>query len=192
MKYINLPTIKTVKFSLLLFLIMFFSENIQAQKFITRNGKVTFEASTPSFEEIKATNKGVSSILDTSTGDFVTLILIKSFKFKLALMEEHFNENYLESNKFPKAIFKGKIQNFDPSKLSKNPTTYEVNGDLTIHGVTKSFKTKVNMISNGGKIILTSNFKIIPQDFKVEIPSIVKNKIAKVIETTLDFELAPK
>lgn len=179
---------KIVIFALLVLL----TNNLLAQKMITRNGKVTFEASTPSFEEIKATNTSVSSILDTATGDFVALILIKSFKFKSALMEEHFNENYLESNQYPKATFKGKILNFDATKLSKNSTTYEVNGDLTIHGVTKSFKTKMNLVATGGKIIVTSNFEVSPQDFKIEIPSLVKNKIAKVIEVTLNFELAPQ
>ena len=82
---------------------------IFSQKMMTRTGEIKFEASMPAFEEIAATNSTVSCIFDETTGDFVALALIKSFKFKAPLMEEHFNENYMESSKFPKATFKGKF-----------------------------------------------------------------------------------
>lgn len=160
-----------------------------AQKMITRSGKITFEATMPSFEEIKGTSNTASCILDKSTGNFVALILVKSFKFKAPLMEEHFNENYMESNLFPKATFKGKILNFDAAKLTSNKSTYDLEGELTVHGVTKKINTKINLVLASGKIIATTNFDIKPQDYKIEIPNLVKDKIAKNVNTTINFTL---
>ena len=87
------------------------------EKFITKSGVINFEASVPSFEEVKAKHQSVSALLK-SNGEFASLALVKGFRFKVALMEEHFNENYAESSKFPKATFKGKIKGFDISKLT--------------------------------------------------------------------------
>ncbi|MBC5837317.1 YceI family protein [Flavobacterium muglaense] len=178
-----------MKKTIIIFALLLIGTTVFSQKMITRNGKITFEASIPSFEEIKATNSTVSCILDEATGDFAALVLIKSFKFKAPLMEEHFNENYMESNLFPKATFKGKILNFDAKKLSTASTTYELEGDLTIHGITKKIKTKINLILTGGKLNTTANFDIKPQDYGIEIPSLVKDKIAKNIDTRINFNL---
>lgn len=160
-----------------------------AQKMMTRTGEVKFEASMPAFEEIAATNKTTSCILDKSTGDFVALTLIKSFKFKAPLMEEHFNENYMESSQFPKATFKGKILNFDATKLSATKTAYDLEGDLTIHGVTKKIKTKINLTLSGTKILAASAISVKPQDYKIEIPNLVKGKIAENVKVSMSFIL---
>ncbi len=160
-----------------------------SQKMMTRTGEVKFEASMPAFEEIAATNKTASCILDKGTGDFVALTLIKSFKFKAPLMEEHFNENYMESSQFPKATFKGKILNFDATKLSATKTTYDLEGDLTIHGVTKKVKTKINLTLSGAKILASSTISVKPQDYKIEIPSLVKGKIADNVKVSMNFIL---
>src|SRR6187549_3993369 len=80
-------------------------------KMITKTGKVTFEASVPAFEEVKAKNETATCVLNPTTGEIASLALMKGFRFKIALMEEHFNENYIESDKYPKATFKGKIEN---------------------------------------------------------------------------------
>jgi polyisoprenoid-binding protein YceI len=164
---------------------------IFSQKMMTRAGEIKFEASVPAFEEIAATSKTTSCILDKATGDFVALTLVKSFKFKAPLMEEHFNENYMESSVFPKATFKGKILNFDAKKLSATKTAYDLEGDLTIHGVTKKIKTKINLTLNGTKISTTSVILVKPQDFKIEIPSLVKEKIAENIKVSVNFILEP-
>lgn len=158
-----------------------------AQKLITRNGEIKFEASMPTFEEISGTNNTASCIFDKSTGDIAVLALIKGFKFKSPLMEEHFNENYMESGKFPKATFKGKVLNFDASKTSGN---YDVEGDLTIHGVTKKIKSKVSFTNANKK--MSCSFSVKPQDYGIEIPSLVKNKIAQNIKIVLDFDLQAK
>lgn len=163
---------------------------IFAQKMMTRTGEIKFEASMPAFEEIAATNNTVSCILDEATGDFVALALVKAFKFKAPLMEEHFNENYMESSKFPKATFKGKIANFDAKKLSSKKTEFDLEGDLTIHGVTKKIKTKLALVLNAGKITATSLILVKPQDYNIEIPSLVKDKIAENVKVSINFILA--
>lgn len=174
---------------LIAFVFLLMTQNTFAQKMLTRIGEVKFEASMPAFEEVAATNKTASCILDKATGDFVALTLIKSFQFKAPLMEEHFNENYMESSKFPKATFKGKIVNFDASKITGTKTTYDLEGDLTIHGVTKKIKTKINLTLNGPKITATSTILVKPQDYKIEIPSLVKNKIADSVKVSMNFIL---
>ena len=162
------------------------------QKLITRKGAIKFEASMPAFEEIAASNNSVSSILDEKSGDFVVLILLKAFKFKAPLMEEHFNENYVESSKFPKATFKGEIINFSATKLSTSKAVYDVEGDLTLHGVTRRIKAKVALLKNAGKVSLSSDFLIKPQDYNIEIPSIVKNKIADNVKVSVNLILEDK
>jgi YceI-like domain len=162
------------------------------QKTMTRNGEIKFEATMPALEEIAATNSTVSCILDKSNGNFVTSALLKAFKFKVPLMEEHFNENYVESDKFPKSTFNGKILNFDAAKLSATKTSYDLEGDLTLHGVTKKIKTKIMLALNAGKITATSNFLIKPQDYKIEIPSVVKGKIAENVKVAVNFILEEK
>lgn len=176
-----------------IFLTLFFGvfQFCFSQKMMTRSGEIKFEASMPAFEEIAATNNTASCILDKATGDFVALALIKSFKFKSPLMEEHFNENYLESTQFPKATFKGKILNFDATKITSK-TTFELEGELTLHGVSKKIKTKIILSMIANKINVVSSFFVKPQDFKIEIPSLVKSKIAEKIEIAVNFNLEPK
>jgi polyisoprenoid-binding protein YceI len=107
-------------------------------------------------------------------------------------MEEHFNENYLESSKFPKATFKGKILNFDASKLSATKTSYELEGELMMHGVTKKIKTKISLAKNAGKINALSVIMVKPQDYEIEIPSLVKGKIAENAKVSINFNLEAK
>jgi hypothetical protein len=163
-----------------------------SQKMITRSGEIKFEASVPAFEEIAATNTTASCIFDKGTGDIAVLALVKAFRFKIPLMEEHFNENYIESDKFPKATFKGKILNYDASKLASGKASFDVEGDLTLHGVTKSIKTKMNFTTSNNQLVATSNFSVKTSDFKIKIPSIVKSKIAEVVKINLKFNLENK
>lgn len=161
-----------------------------SQKVMTRTGEAKFDATVPSsIDEIKGTNNTVSCIFDETTGEFVALVLIKSFKFKSPLMEEHFNENYLESTKFPKSTFKGKVLNFDKSKLTATKTAYDLEGEINIHGITKKIKTKIYLSSNSGKITATSVFDVNLSEYKIEIPSLVKDKIAKEAKLNISFLL---
>ena len=163
-----------------------------AQKMITRTGEVRFEASMPALEEVAATNNTASCIFDKATGEVGALVLMKGFRFKVPLMEEHFNENYVESDKYPKATFKGTVTAFDPAKLSASKVPMEVNGDLTLHGVTKKVKLKLLFAQDGGKLLVAGSFLIHPEDYNIEIPSVVRSKIANDITVKLDFKLDPK
>ena len=163
-----------------------------AQRMLTRSGEIKFDASMPNLVEIAGKSNTVSAILDEATGQFATSAIIKSFRFKSPLMEEHFNENYMESSKFPNSTFKGKIIGFDAKKLSATKTTYDVEGDLTIHGVTKKVKTKIYLSLNGSKIVTSGSFTVHAQDYNIEIPSLVKEKFAEQIKVSFAFELDTK
>lgn len=160
-----------------------------AQKLITKTGSIKFQASTPSNEEVVAENKSVSAVLEQSTGDFAALVLIKGFRFKVALMEEHFNENYMESEKFSKATLKGKIENFNIAEVTNAAKNLTLKGDLTIHGKTKPITViiKISKAANGANAI--GSFEVKPEDFDIEIPSLVRKKIADKIKITYNFLL---
>jgi hypothetical protein len=158
----------------------------QAQKLITKTGHIWFYSKTP-LEEIEAHNRQVVSTLDPATGDMVFMLLIKSFEFKRALMQEHFNENYMESDKYPKASFKGKITNLDKINFKKDGVyNTEVSGDMTVHNVTKPLTAKGTLEVKGGTVIANSKFLTTAHDWDIEIPSVVEDKIAKQIEVTIE------
>lgn len=162
-----------------------------AQKFITKNGYVGFFSHT-ALEDIKADNNQVASVLDISTGDIIFQLLVKSFSFEKTLMQEHFNENYIESEKYPKSTFKGKISNLSAVDFSK-PGKYDVivEGDLNIHDVTNKISVKGIIEVVTGGIIASSKFSIVPEDYKITIPGIVRENIAKNMEVTVAIRYAP-
>lgn len=161
-----------------------------AQKYGTRTGTVTFEASVPSFEEVAAENKSVSAAVKASTGDIAVLALMKGFRFKVALMEEHFNENYAETDKHPKATFKGKIENFDVSKLSSTPKVFTIKGAFTMHGKTKQITDEAMISISGDKLIITGDFNVKPSDFEIEVPKVVRKKIAETVNVSYNLSLS--
>jgi hypothetical protein len=162
-----------------------------AQKYMTKNGFIGFYSKT-SMEEIKADNNQVAGVIDAGTGDMVFQVLIKSFHFERALMEEHFNENYMESEKYPKSTFKGKITNLSSVDFSKNGTyDVTVDGDLTIHNVTNKVSMKGTLEVITGGINASSKFNIVPEDYKIEIPGVVREKINKNLEVTVSMKYTP-
>ncbi|MCF8272712.1 MAG: YceI family protein [Flavobacteriaceae bacterium] len=176
------------------YIIALLSLNIFCQnKFLTKTGTVSFEASVPSFEAVAANNNAATAILNTDNGDLAVLIMVKGFRFKNALMEEHFNENYAESDTYPKATFKGKIENFSFNNLETN-SSFKIIGELNFHGKTKQLKDtpiKVSMNTNN-TISIVGSFKVIASDFDIKIPNIVKNKISEEIKISFKLELQPK
>jgi polyisoprenoid-binding protein YceI len=160
--------------------------SVHAQKlFYTRNGHIDFFSST-AMENIKADNDKVSSVINITTGDLEFSVLNMAFQFEKALMQEHFNENYMESAKFPKSSFKGKIVNLDKINFETEGTyTADVTGDITIHGVTKTITTTGTITVKDGKFKAESNFLLKPEDFNIKIPNLVKNNIAKEIKVTV-------
>ena len=154
---------------------------LSQEKLICKSGIITFEASVPSFEEVKATNNSVTFVLNPTTGEIASLALMKEFRFKVALMEEHFNENYMESDQYPKAIFKGKIDGFDLNSLTAIPKDFTIKGTLELHGKSKAINViaKVSKSTSGIKIV--SNFSVKASDFNISIPSLVKSKVSNKI-----------
>jgi hypothetical protein len=164
---------------------------VNAQKYMTKNGYIGFFSHT-SMEDIKGDNNQVISAIDISTGEIVFQAVIKSFHFDRALMEEHFNENYMESDKIPKSSFKGKITNLSSVNFSKNGTyDVTVEGDLTIHDVTNKINTKGTIEVVSGGINANSKFNIVPEDYKINIPGVVRDKINKNLEVTVAMKYAP-
>lgn len=159
------------------------------KKMLTKTGRLTFEASVPAFEEIKAKNESVTCIMNPATGEIASLALIKSFRFKVALMEEHFNENYMESDSYPKATFKGKIDNFDLSKLTAIAKEYSIRGKMEIHGKIKDITITAKIKKSDNSIDIISDFFISTDDFGIEIPSVVSNKVSKKVAVKLDVSL---
>lgn len=179
------------KIAALLFIGLAGSLSVHAQKYMTKNGNIKFYSETP-METIQAVNDQVNAALDTRTGDIVFKILIKSFQFPKALMQEHFNENYMESDKFPNSTFKGKITNLSSIDFSKEGS-YDavIEGDMTIHGVTKSISEKgAFTVEPGDRIHGKSKFLVRVADYNIKIPGTVINNIAESIEVTVEVELA--
>lgn len=159
------------------------------QKMISKSGKITFEASVASFEEVKATNSSVTFVLNPATGEIASLALMKGFRFKVALMEEHFNENYVESDQYPKATFKGKIEGFDPNNLTANPRDFSIKGKLELHGKSKDITTIARISKSASGISIASAFSVNASDFNIAIPSLVKSKISNKINIQIDAVL---
>lgn len=179
------------KLAALLFLV-FLAQAVSAQKFFTRDAKVQFDATAKSSpENIKASNNSGTIVLDQATGRLEAAVLTKAFQFEKALMEEHFNENYMESSKYPKATFKGKID--DPSKVSldKDGTyTTNISGDLTMHGVTKPVTTAATFVVKNGKITASAKFNTVLSEYKIAIPGLVADKLAKEAKISIEGTLA--
>jgi hypothetical protein len=154
---------------------------LSQEKMISKSGKITFEASVHSFEEVKATNNNVTFVLNTATGEIASLALMKGFQFKVALMEEHFNENYMESDQYPKAIFKGKIEDFDLNSLTNSAKDFTIKGKLELHGKSKDITTTARIKMSASGISVVSNFAVNASDFNIAIPSLVKSKVSNKI-----------
>jgi len=174
--------------------ILLVSIALRAQdKFFTKTGKIYFDATAPkSPEKISAVNKSVTCVVDTKTGNMQFAVLMTGFEFERALMQEHFNENYVESPKYPKSEFKGSITNNQEVNYNTNGDyNVTVKGKLTIHGETKDVEAKGIVSVKDGKVMLSSTFNIFLEDYKVTIPSLVADKVAKNAKITVDCSLEP-
>jgi polyisoprenoid-binding protein YceI len=178
-----------MKISIFFFILALSMHTLLAQKYITRNGFIRFFSHTP-VEDIEAKNYQVTSITDAATGEMVVKVMMKSFQFQKALMQEHFNEKYVESDKFPNADFKGKIKDWNPDMLQAGkPIEVTVEGDLTIHGVTKKITEKGTLeLKNDGKIAARSQLKVRPEDYGIKIPALVRSNIAEIVDVFVEME----
>lgn len=179
----------TILISSFLVLAVFTAAQVNAQKYMTKNGHIMFYSETP-IETIQADNQQVNAALDVLTGELVFKVLMKSFQFEKALMQEHFNENYVESHKFPNSVFQGKITNIEQFDINK-PGTFDalIEGELNLHGVTQKINEKGTLTVEGDVIKGNCKFNIKPADYDIKIPKAVINNIAEEIEVTVDVEL---
>ena len=159
------------------------------QTLTTKTAKVKIFSSTP-IEDIKAASEKGVAVLVAKTGDIAFQVPIKSLEFSKGLMQEHFNENYMESDKYPYAKFTGKIsQAVDLSKNGEYPVS--ATGSLLVHGVSKQRTIPGKLIVNNGSVQLQSAFDVACADHKVKIPKLVMTKIAEVIKVNIDATLKP-
>lgn len=162
-----------------------------AQKHITKEGVIEIYSQTSLFT-IEAKNQKVASILNTENGEVVASTLVRSFKFKEALVEEHFNENYMESHKFPKSVFKGKIVNFSDINLTRDGNhKVTINGSLTMHGETLPVKTEGELIIKNGKISAKTEFFVSLAAYKIEVEENYKDRIKDEIQLIVHFDYSP-
>ena len=175
-----------------IFYISFLLSSVFAKDlYLTRSGNIDFFSSTP-IEDIKAINNQVSCVLDRNNGQFAFQVPIKAFAFKNALMQEHFNESYLESDLYPKAVFKGKVLGWSNIEVSKDSVEVFIEGDLTMHGETNQIKQSSVMWLSPDFINGYSVFDISLVDYKVKVPKIVRENIAEIIKVNVRVELKKK
>lgn len=174
---------------ILIIVALLFGNLALAQKYSSKTGKVTFEASVPLFEDVFAQDDNNVVVLNADTGDVASISAVKNFHFKVKLMEEHFNESYAESSKYPKTTFTGKILNFDKAKLTASPQKYTVQGKLNFHGVDKAVTSSATIYSKDGKIYMQGSFVAKPADYNVKIPKMVTKKIAENVNVEYNYVL---
>ena len=176
----------------LVFVILMFAIAVssgQAQKYFSKTGAITFHSDAP-LEKIEATNGNANIVIDAATGAAEMSVLIKGFKFEKALMQEHFNENYMESNQYPKAVFKGTVSDLGPLRSGKDgefPVTAK--GNLTMHGVTKPVTVNGNMIIKGDAISVSGRFDVVIADYNIDVPKVVRDNIAKTVTVSVQSAL---
>ena len=173
--------------SLLLLLLSVVEEGAFAQKYISDLNHVSFYSEAP-MENIEAHSYKAKSLFDIQTQEIVFTVPIRTFEFEKSLMQEHFNENYMESHKFPKAKFVGKVTGFEPK-----PGTQQVaaEGKLEIHGISQDVKVDGEIEYAEDEIKVKAVFPVKVADYKIEIPSMVASNIAEVVDVTIEFNYQP-
>jgi hypothetical protein len=177
-----------MKRGILVSLILFSNSFIFAQKFSTEVGKISF-FSDAAIEDITAENTMVGSLFNSTTGDLVYIVKIKDFIFPKALMREHFNEKYMETEKFPKSLFNGKLKGFNVN--AKGEQSVIATGKLTMHGVTRDIEVPGKIQFDGGKALMKAKFIVVLADYNIKIPKLVWQNIAEEVEVSIDFVYKP-
>ena len=167
-------------------LCLFLCFNLSAQQYLAKDGRISFFSEAP-LEDITAVNNKVKAVFDSQTKEIVFQLNIKDFIFPKKLMQEHFNENYLESDIYPKSIFQGIILHSNLNKETDGNTRVE--GDLSIHGKTNKIIVEGKFLESDDRIIIKANFPIKLEDYNISIPKIVMYKIAEEIDVSVDIEL---
>jgi hypothetical protein len=175
-----------------LFTLLAFSASLlNAQQFMTRAGQVHFFSETP-MENIEAENSQMSGLLDASNGGFAFQVQMRAFHFEKALMEEHFNENYVESEKHPKATFQGSIRDWDAAWNDGEPHDVVATGSFDFHGVKQDRDIAGTLLWNGKAWEIETRFPVALKDHHIEVPAVVKDNIAPVIDVDVKATLDPR
>ncbi len=177
-----------------LLIVVFLTGIVSAQdKYFTKTGKINFDATSPgSPEQVEGIHKSTLCVLDTKTGNLQFSVTMKGFEFERALMQEHFNENYIESDQFPKSEFKGQISNNSSISYATNGEyPVSVKGKLTMHGITKDVEANGKLVVKNGKIAATSVFTVLLADYKITIPGLVADKVSKSAKIVVNCLLDP-
>lgn len=180
---------KSVVISICLF--SFFHYSIGQNKYLTNNGVITFYSHTV-IEDITATNEKVAAVIDIEGGKVAIIVVMNEFQFDKKLMQEHFNENYVESEKYPKATFNGLMAGMEQVDF-KTPGKYrvQVNGEMMIHGVTRTISTEASIEVRQNSIIAHTKFLLNPEDYGIRIPRVVRKNIAEKLEITAELICSP-
>jgi hypothetical protein len=158
------------------------------QKFMSERGHIKF-FSQAAIEDITATNEKATALFDGGSGSIAFVVPINQFVFAKALMQEHFNEKYMESDRYPKSTFQGKITGYNPDATMQ---TVNAEGKLTIHGVTRDVTIPGQIARSDKGLTMTSKFMVELKDYKIEIPRLMWQNIAERVEVTLDFSFRPE
>lgn len=164
--------------------LLYAMQPVHAQRYKLTSGEISFYSEAP-VEDIEATNKQIQSIFDAATGELAYIVKIKGFQFEKSLMQEHFNENYLESDKYPTATFEGKITDFSPEQPGKQQVTAK--GTLTIHGLSHPVEIPGVITKEGNMLKMNAEFPVKLADYDIEIPKIVFYNIAEVVDVTVNL-----
>ncbi len=177
-------------FSSLILLLFFISQSLaQQDKYFTKKGIIYFDAS-GKMEKVEATNRTVIAVIDTKSGNIQFAVMLKGFEFEKALMQEHFNENYVESDKYPKSEFTGQIINNTAINYSKEGVySANVKGKLILHGEAKAVEANGKIEMKNGKLLLNADFNILLSDFKISIPALVKENISDQTKISVECQM---
>lgn len=160
-----------------------------AQKYTTEKTFVSF-FSDAAIEDITAENTKTAGVFNAATGDIAFSVPIKDYEFAKSLMKEHFNEKYMETEKYPKSTFQGNINGYDPNAAGVQKVSSK--GKLTIHGQTQEVEIPGTIEKQGDKLIMKSKFIVKLEDYKITIPQLLWQNIAEQVEVTADFTFKPQ
>jgi len=167
------------------FLLFIFScSHVIAQRYITQAGTVSFFSAAP-VENIKAETADVTSIFISDDGTIAFSVPIKGFQFEKKLMQEHFNDKYMESDRYPRSTFSGVITGFNMN--TTNLQSVRAKGKLTIHGITKPIDVPGTLEVKNGLVYMKSKFKVKTADYGITIPTLLWKNISEEIEITIDL-----
>ncbi|MCS6823522.1 MAG: YceI family protein [Cytophagaceae bacterium] len=182
---------KPIKILPLLVIYFFASVSFAQSIYMTRTGRISFHSDAP-LQKIEAVTNSAISVLNIENGVVQTTVQINTFEFDKPLMQSHFNENYMESDKYPKSTFKGRIVNAKSIDWTKaGSQKIEIEGELTMHGITRNMTAQGTIEKKDSQLLAIVTFEVKLKDYEIKIPSLVGNKIAEIVEVRLNMTYDP-